>query len=814
MTGVIIVISVLIVGIVYVVAMGKPKAFFIDFERFLDSYEYHDFEKAGRLTKDYVAWNGEEMHIPTWGHVKFNSWRLNWGSVNPLVLDFQLANVSLPEGVGIFLKKEGNMSEFTPKHPMQLLHRCVKGSQFKFQIVIKLDAKELLPQQPVLISFELKAFSIARRLLLFRSSLEHKIKYEFFVGPEMGNTWVAFDPGTSGSCIAAGTATSKKVIMEKEEGKDKVIPSVITFNKTLQPDYVRDDKGKLNESLFKSGFEAVAEMGLDRNISFHSIKKLLGFTNSQTIQYPNGQSVELDGKLLSALLVNDIYASLKDFLEQRKTSYPDFFGDNPDFHPLRAIVTIPNNFTTIKTLDMLACVRYLSQFKEIRYITEAEAILCYYIFEKQHLNPTAKERLDETILVFDMGGSTINATVADVEQRSRPKGSFVYEIEVDAQIGYGIGGDTIDYCLAKTFFAYEETYPALKAKNPFRKENKSAALVREIQEKMFEVKKTIIERFYSSKLKYTVNKKRISSVTDLVNDAFSDTQSEYYVLLTPGEIEEIIADLTGEQVSINEKSEIFTEFKENWVGRFPLFQNPYFSKYVYDPIKDAVTEICSLSDGSGGYIDTVIFSGRSSLFPKIKETVLDVVKKIRNAIDPTKNINPAIVDTLDALELKTAVVKGACLYGIHKEVIHLHPQKVNSSFGVKHTMSARKGDFSFYELIEIGTSYRDDSEKHFISQEKAIQDSFSFDGNRINFYQVMGRDGYEILKKDQKHKYSRIASIPLAMRSDRIGIKVNSNDQIECYVNQINNKLLKEVKLVADQEIADANDEHYTWIIN
>jgi len=43
---------------------------------------------------------------------------------------------------------------------------------------------------------------------------------------------------------------------------------------------------------------------------------------------------------------------------------------------------------------------------------------------------------------------------------------------------------------------------------------------------------------------------------------------------------------------------------------------------------------------------------------------------------------------------------------------------------------------------------------------------------------------------------------------------INENDKIVCNAKLINNQIITEKGVVSDQEITDANDEHYTWIVN
>ena len=103
-------------------------------------------------------------------------------------------------------------------------------------------------------------------------------------------------------------------------------------------------------------------------------------------------------------------------------------------------------------------------------------------------------------------------------------------------------------------------------------------------------------------------------------------------------------------------------------GRFKLLDHPLFVKTIYNNVMDAVKEVKALSNNAR--IDKVIFSGRSTSFPLIRETVrqLNVVE------DGTKII------ALGLEESKVAVAKGACWYGINKNSVRLNNSKTNAGF--------------------------------------------------------------------------------------------------------------------------------------
>ena len=61
--------------------------------------------------------------------------------------------------------------------------------------------------------------------------------------------------------------------------------------------------------------------------------------------------------------------------------------------------------------------------------------------------------------------------------------------------------------------------------------------------------------------------------------------------------------------------------------------------------------------------------------------------------------------------------------------------------------------------------------------------------------------------------FQRDRSINLDQVTSKIAMKVNENDEVECAVILQSNRPLKERGVVADQEIDEANEEHYTWIV-
>ncbi len=811
--GIIIFVSiVLAVGVfLYVLRNGKPVRLSYEIIGFADSIETVNPESGERKRFDYQVWgqDAKAVELLVRGKLLFNSDTLKWNKTGSTSVFFKIFNDrENPSGFEGEIIESGNSSRIFGEG-YKLDAALDDKDEFTFKIRFSKTDINAVIRDKTLLKFTIEG-TYSARALIFNTGGSRTKTYEFYLGPDLGDTWVSFDPGTTGSCLAAGSPVSDGIVMEQKRGEDRVIPSVITFNTKQTPSAIE----KMSDlyPLYNYGANAAAQMNLGQNRTFQSIKKLLGYTDEKVVTFANSKTIALSGKKLSTLLVHGIMQDFKSYLEDTPGNR-FLLAPSGEFNPLRAVVAVPNNYTPSKIDDMLGCIRNLNQFEEIRYVTEAEAVLCYYLSEHNRLHPKGGALSDETILIFDMGGSTINTTVADVY---REKHSDRYKIEIDSKIGYSIGGDTIDYCLAKTIFSFENIFPQLKGFNPFNDDltdsKAKRELLKQVHSVVFDMKKDIVRRYYDEPL--IIKNPKAAKVPSLsISEAFFDNskvERDWTVLLTKSDLERVIYRLCGQETAVLDDSPLYELFKSDHSGKYPLFRNEYFQKYVYGPINDAVNDVIGLSEGRGSYIDTLIFSGRSCLFPLIKESVRNVTDQIQHTKDRAKD---TIV--LKGNELKTAVARGSCWYGVHKEAVEFSSPRLNSNYGVKRTTSPDKSSFDFVELLRYGKPFDlAEGADNKLRAEKTVTQNFTYDGNRVNFFQIMGEDAKGILEQDQKHKYSLIASIRVQQQIAKVGIAVSPGAQVECGITTVTDK---EVKVQADklmEEVVNDNEEHYTWIIS
>ena len=720
--------------IIILIILGKPVNIDYKTDKLLDSFEETDYDKDGRIKRDYLGWNFKDYPIKVNYQVlyKWEKNPFNWKNK----VSVRLENVCLPEGFQILLKKNNN--DFYEYHSNYELVLLTGG---EFWIIIEQLDNHINLSQPQLMKFDI-------HVLVTSTNIRKTIDYEFIIGEDLDDLWVAFDPGVTGTTVAFGNDNYNIAILKNKKG-NQITPSVLVF-----------DKKNIENSFY--GEDAESRIGkTDNYTGFRSIKKLLGYKDKN-------EEVNKDGKELAAKLVKDIFRDIVLFEENKALGIE---------RAKRTVVAIPNNYTATKIKDMLFCIGSLNRFKEIRFIHEAEAILFYYLSNKSNLHKQfgcTSSKEDETILVFDMGGATINATVVQINKSDKD----TYEVTILSKIGYGIGGDSIDYCILKSIFDFSPEIIDLQLINIFDKSIKEKSSERECKS----AKEKLIELSFKIKKEITKNKNK--------NELISAIDLQIF-----------LSEAIGNDVYIDVEGDFYRIFKTK--STFCILKNKYFNHLIYDNISDATHEV--LKNGGNPRIDKIILAGRSTSFPNIESSINNAFSYLVDII----NLNKIGV-------AKTAVAEGACWYGVNNACIKLNNLKVSANFGFVKTKSTDKEDVQFVNLIGAGKSFKNKDQEQIKSIEKTIdfRDRFNFDGNKVNFYQIMGSDTEKIIAERQRHKYSKIATIKLSQESEKIGMRINENDDVNCSVKLVSGAIRKERGVIADQEITDANEEHYTWIFN
>ena len=451
----------------------------------------------------------------------------------------------------------------------------------------------------------------------------------------------------------------------------------------------------------------------------------------------------------------------------------------------RAVVAIPNNYTLPKITDMVNSVRMLNAFDEVRYIYEAEGILFNY-FRK---NYKTQKPGSETIMVYDMGGATINISIFRVDY-TQENGTIYYHVHTLGRIGYAVGGDNIDVAIMEYLFTLPQLATSLtnkeKEQSPKHAENMDKHrhsyqlahqidlinavralkldIVNAANGKIHESSKLVNNVVFEEFIKTSI----IQQFAPLPNDSFANIRGENFAK----KIIEIIK---------NSKS---------------------LNQYVMQNVEDAVREIIHFPEiESVSRIDTLVFAGRSTLFPGIRECVTNTLG------ERFKKFN--VYGRFNSDEIKTSVSYGACWYGIYNSLVTLDNSRLACAYGFKIT---QRGNTKLEVLLNQNDVFDEDG---YVSQKESIINHFDADGNVVDFYQVMGSGkGEDLFSEENRHKVNYIGSIDVTTTTSEIGMSVDRRNVVTCTVSfeTGDTSSFKDLNVVG-RDITKENDWAYVFAV-
>ena len=626
--------------------------------------------------------------------------------------------------------------------------------------------------------------------------------YKFIVKPNIENRdlWVAFDPGTSGSCIAYGYGGTPDSMSNIQLAKNY---DVVNGWKPIMPSYLTINDTDATLAKVASGVEKL-EIKKDYNFGnaaykqefhlnrFQSIKKLLGYNKTtQNIYSENGKEAKIAGRDLALLIIKGLLNNFERFLKENTDDMTrevkPRFMPNGILTPSRAIVAVPNNYTLTKVRDMVDSIKRTNKFKEVHYLYEAEGVMMSYLrmnwkrlIHKQHL----------TFIVFDMGGATINATAfrIKVNRETNGKGNqFIRDIEVStvSKIGYCVGGDDIDYALMQIIY----NIPSIK---------------REFNKKKIDVEIHQAE-YKPSVLKY------IEELKLALIDRAHEEMKTGNMFLNEQTLWTSISNQFSEW-GINLPMEHDTEGnsiipKDFWnYIQTELTSHTTMKKYVFDKVQDAVMELMN-NTISNSEIE-LIFSGRSTLYPRIEETVLGEIRNPKyhcTCKDRWHGFDEANNKYLDADKVKTAVVEGACWYALWSGRIVMKHDLVTSTFGY---IDMINDEATFIPVINKNSPFENNGKKKVTVD---IQDPTL---KNVKFIQMLGSNYTDIIRKDIKYKKNPLVEVTandIDGVIEKVQIEVDANNNFAYNLSIAGHKDLCGHYEAADTDILDENSPVYAF---
>lgn len=695
-------------------------------------------------------------------------------------------------------KPEGFKYYIDRKDASDFIEVKTKGDAFSFNINIEMLPNIVDPSMlstcSVRIDFCIESSIMG--MLKRRDVIDDVEDIKFYFLNDLGTAWVGFDPGTSGSCVSYGCTGGSledpniAMVTAEKDGGEEIIPSKLVLTK---------DFGETPIDQLRPGIDYFYGREADQNWDasnragkpcFQSIKKLLGYKNSEDdmIEVNWGKNTrKLTGLQLAHLLVKGLKKELDENVQAlSQTDAIRYVGKTG--RARRAVVAIPNNYTLPKITDMVNSIRMLHSFDEVRYIYESEGILFNY-FRKNYRNQSPGQ---ETIMVYDMGGATINLSIFRVEYIEQD-GTIYYNVHTLGRIGYAVGGDNIDVAIMEHLFNHKKLpttiTPGMRQSNPqmareqdkYRHEHQLKNK-NEILNKIVALKKDIVK---AARAKGSA--RSLSGSGNMLENAvnFESTVNDilrHYSALPINAFEDIDPDsFTVKIIDAICSSEEMQDF-------------------VISNVQDAVEESLSLPAIKRlNKIDTLIFAGRSTMFPGIRDTVYNAVKRRYSGVD--------VYNGFTNEEIKTSVSYGACWYGIYNSLVTLDNSRLPCAYGFKLT---QHGKTLLHVLLNQNDSFRGNGE---VSNSEHISSTFAANGNVVDFYQVMGSGaGDDLFTENNRHKVNFIGSIDVATKTSEIAMTADRRNVVTCEVvfDTGDTSVFKDLNVVG-RDITKENDWAYVF---
>ena len=641
--------------------------------------------------------------------------------------------------------------------------------------------------------------------------------YSFIVRPEITNAalWMAFDPGTSGACVAYGIGgnptdkTNIKIAYNTEKdssGKETQVSIFPSKIKIPDSSSIITKRGKVTMSELEEAteyggqgdfyFGNLAKVHEGRN-SFQSIKKLLGYNDTHVLVNENREEIcKLSGRDLALLLVKGLCNHFEEYIrtnQEVSDKERDLFINKDKFAPSRAIVAVPNNYTIVKAQDMVDSIKRTGLFKEVHYLYEAEGVMMCYLrnsWDNITNNPRSYEENGKYFVVFDMGGATINTTAFSINviTAQNENNKYIREIELStkARVGYNVGGDDIDYSWIRILYGIPAVVNYLKESNIDPEEH--------------------IKKHRTGLLKYVQRLKldwmsRLASCQELSDE---DIDRLWMDIASDNGLPDLDIILTSE---VDEDSALY--LRSEWIQRTNM------RKYVFSSVENAITELISTINATS---IELVFSGRTSLYPGIRQTVIESIKN-------NYNIECSIWDGLEKSDtgksadevVKTAVATGACWYAMFSNMIKLNHNIVTSTFGY---VDLKNGKSTFIPLINRGAELDSSGNLTSDPNKKVLTPNLP----NVRILQMLTSKHEEVMNglnsanKFENDKVKHLVNQLVHLTSEEIhseikGVVVSVDDKnnFNYKVNLAGDKTLTGVGTINDADIKTENSDAYAF---
>ena len=501
-------------------------------------------------------------------------------------------------------------------------------------------------------------------------------KLQFDIENDPGADWLCVDYGTSASVAAFGDGSYKNTnvlnldnqLLELLQGVDHRLQSPRFEEGTpfLSSNVIFRDLGVLNATQYNKRllWLSPSEPQFQSNgMMLPYMKALVGYrhlpnaSSYSSLRYkinPDGEEVSMSKSELSVeQIFKATYISLfQDFV------LPSIKKHNKKANKL--VLTVPNTYTS-RHMDYIRRI-VVETLPEIRpeyiwFVSESDAIACYYVNKWHQLNNTRSEEekvqlknQSEHVLAFDMGAGTLDITYFSIE----PDDEECQKLVIKAKIGLNKAGNYLDYIIAKALVDTHSDFPqSILSPND------------------------VVLQMLAGKLKHFIRNKLKTSLFIEDEITFNEWNGQ------------TLNNVSYEAIPIDLKQ----------IRNHHLVKD--FVNEVTHDLLDNFFEINGFEEGVTP-IDTVILAGRGVQFG---EGGLSIEENVMNAVQRWNGGTSSYKLRLQGDTLKTVVSEGALffatIYSDSASIVKIHNTNLYASYGVVYTKA--DGKTAYCELLNPKT---------------------------------------------------------------------------------------------------------------
>lgn len=414
----------------------------------------------------------------------------------------------------------------------------------------------------------------------------------------------------------------------------------------------------------------------------------------------------------------------------------------PDFQPRRCVVAVSSLLTVAQRRAVWEAVKTGGNFAEVRCITEAEAVFCHHWQRGQEAGPGASAASrPRCVLVVDMGRSTLQATVL-LFQPEKERGELRYRLEILASLGYALGLETADEAIlravAKALRAdfggrFAPFDPFQTEKSPLPPAWKEVAAQCRLRLKPGLPRLTAAEAFAMVKDRIFPEDQTMKGAGRALADALADALSS---------------------------------------GSYALLWDAELKSRVFRPVDQMVRDAVALA---GSPPVQIIGAGPGMEFPGIADTIQDAVRK--SGADPK-------IEILSSSELKSAVARGCCWFGAHRNAIRVEAPRLTATLGFRQKASLHDLP-RFVPVLLAGTPWGAGgpgrrAAGHTVSV-SAPRD-FKFDNHAVLFYRVMTAGPGRVFARGREHQATELARVKISGKVREIRMETDQAGALACAI--------------------------------